>query len=217
MPALVLRRIILAPPGHELHKGRGFEMWRVFSLCFALSAALIAVLSGKPIPSLNEFIDFTIFTFICGIPILFDAWFKFIARKHLPEGMASRLRDARIRTTILGIVCCMGLLFLISALFYPHILPQWGGGRPQTARLILSHDGVAIWSKLPFGVDYDALAKKAGAIKSGQPAIEPFLTQEVEILYETDTQLLIRWEPQNKHSVVTLDRKLISAVIPIKR
>jgi hypothetical protein len=110
----------------------------------------------------------------------------------------------------------MGVLFLISGLFYPFILPQWGGGKPQTAKLILSHDGIVIWSKLPFAVDYAALAKKAGAISS-EPAVEPFLTQEVEVLYETDSQLVIRWELGDKQSVVILDRKLVSALIPIKK
>jgi hypothetical protein len=216
MPSLVLHRMMLAPPDHELRKGRWFEMWRVFSLCFVLVAALISVLSGNPLPSINEFIDFTIFTLILAVPIVLDAVFKLTARKHLPEGMASRLRDAQIRTTILGLVCCMGVLFLISALFYPHILPAWGGGKPQTAKLILNHEGLAVWKKLPFGIDYDALAKKSGAISSEAPS-DPFVTDEVEVLYETDNQLVIQLKPEDKHTVATLDRKLISSIIPITK
>lgn len=211
MPALVFRRIMLSPPGHDLRKGKLSEMERVSTLCLVIFLGLFAVLSGKPIPSLNELLNFFILVCICSMPILFDVLFIKTAMKHLPDSMSSRLKDARIRTAIVGIICYAGVLFLIAVLFYPVVLPTWGGGEPQRARLVLNYDGATVWRKLP--ADKNGTGAQPGAMLS-QKEDEPFLTPEVEILYVTDGELVLRVQQQRDYSVFTLDRKLVSALIP---
>lgn len=213
MPSLILRRMILAPAGHELRRWKLAELLRVSGLCFLLMAALFAVLVGNPIPSPNELVNFVTFVVICGVPVLFDAWFILMARKGLPESLASRLRDARIRTTILGLVLYLGVLFLISVLFYPYVLPRWGGGKPRAAKLILNHEGTEVWSALPGNRNDYIPVTKVGNAPSGLNG-DLFVTPAVAILYETDGQLIVKWRPEDGGSVVALDRKLVSAVIP---
>lgn len=100
----------------------------------------------------------------------------------------------------------------IGFFIYPSASGAFGGGKPLKAMLILNHEGVATWSKLPGNVDNAALAKKSGAVSSAPS--EQVLTQEVDILYENDRQLVLRWNPKNSQAIVMLDRNLVSAVLP---
>jgi hypothetical protein len=101
----------------------------------------------------------------------------------------------------------------IGYFVYSSASVAFGGGKPQKALLILNQDDAATWSKLPGSINYDAFAKSAGAISSAQGA-EPVLTPEIEIVYENESQLVIRWNPHDPNAIVMLDRKLVSAVIP---
>jgi hypothetical protein len=75
-----------------------------------------------------------------------------------------------------------------------------GGGMPRPAKLILTADGKSTWSELP---------AKGNLTKQT-------LTDDVEILYENESQLVIRLKQALRDGdlIVILDKKAIAAIIP---
>ena len=122
-------------------------------------------------------------------------------------------------SVVLFSFCLVAATICLGKYVYPKVYASLGGGRPLKAKLILTHEGVLTWKQFPSTVDYDALAKQAGATAASIPPPEsgPMVTAEVEILYENEQQIVIKWKSQAPGSIVTLDKKLVSAVIPTER
>lgn len=139
----------------------------------------------------------------CGVFLLPLAFYSFsyFQKKRIGERpyFAS---DAAIKF-ITGVFVVMCVVLSVShkgRVVYPSVPAAFGGGRPQKAKLILNQEGVIAWNKIP-GRD------------SPLPTPGFVLTPEIDILYENETQIVFT---RDKDSIVSLDRKLISAIITSK-
>jgi hypothetical protein len=211
IPSFVLLRISRAPAGHDLRKSAKGEILRVISLGLSLAIMLGAILRGIP-PNFEMLPLYCICMALITLPAVYNIWFETTARKNLPDSMASRLRDAKVRTTVFAAITTVGAIFFLSQVFYPSVLPIFGGGKPQKAHLVLTDEGVSTWKRILQAAGTDGAAKQP----VGGPSLEPVpaLTPEIEILYENEARLVVRLKPNDKMVIAVIDRKLLSAIIP---
>jgi len=83
---------------------------------------------------------------------------------------------------------------------YPHINPEFGGGRPTPVVLLLNNEGREVWRRLH---------------KNYDESTDPFVT----LLHEREATLVVRdngthYDGRNKGATIVVDKKLIRAFVP---
>ncbi len=135
------------------------------------------------------------------LPAALNLLVNYLHKKRGPPKPGYPRKPGKIGVTMLTISAVVFMLVFIGRLAYPEVSPVFGGGKPQSARLVLNRDGVLVWKQLQ--------------LVTGQEVPDALLTSEIQILYDTETHLVIQAKSEKGEArILSLDKKLIFSVVP---
>ncbi len=172
--------------------------WTSLGICLIVSPLLLYGLVKKigeavPISFVLSKAGIAFFQ-LALIPVLFSLIMFLIYSK---EGESKKEKSASLPVAL----ACYAMLAPVGLIFiYPHVNPEFGGGRPMPVVLMLNSEGREVWHRLH--KDYD-------------DSVDPF----VQLLHERETTLVVRdnktpYDGTNENTTLVIDKKLIRAFVP---